>query len=174
MQFIPTRLLTPVALLALFGIPVPVLAHGVILESQPTEAQVYEILAIYDTGEPMQNAQVAIYPPGDATEPQIRGVTDNQGRFWFAAPQAGDWEVQVLQAGHGERMIVSVAQPQSEIGTEVSPEPTLEATPSPVAETRSETTTRRGYTPLQTGVMMGSVIWGCVGTALYCARGKKQ
>uniref|UniRef100_A0ACD5GN21 Uncharacterized protein n=1 Tax=Desertifilum tharense IPPAS B-1220 TaxID=1781255 RepID=A0ACD5GN21_9CYAN len=63
MQFIPTRLLTPVALLALFGIPVPVLAHGVILESQPTEAQVYEILAIYDTGEPMQNAQVAIYPP---------------------------------------------------------------------------------------------------------------
>lgn len=167
------KLLTPIALLTLLGIPSQVLAHGISVESQPTEAQVYEIKATYDTGEAAKNAQVAIYPPGDAIEPQISGFTNAEGRFLFAAPQAGEWEVQVLQAGHGDRIIVSVTQPQSKpVAQESSPSPSPEAERLGQSDIASQTT-RSKYTPLQKASMIGAIVWGCVGTALFFLRGKK-
>lgn len=168
------KLLTPIALLTILGIPSQVLAHGMSVESRRSEAQVYEIKAIYDTGEAAKNAQVAIYPPGDAVEPQISGFTDAEGRFWFATPQAGEWEVQVLQAGHGDRISVSVspqAQPEP-AAQEASPSPSPKAERLGQSDIASQTS-RSNYTPLQKALMIGAIVWGCVGTALFFMRGKK-
>lgn len=140
-------LLGAIALLA--GLPAGAGAHGVSVQSRTTNA--VEIHAVYDSGEPMKNAQVQVYAPDDPSTPYFVGQTDNRGRFAFAPDQAGDWEIAVRQAGHGEIVVIPV-----ESGGAIAATFTNDA----------------GLTPLQRGVMAGAVTWGCVGTALYFRRGK--
>jgi nickel transport protein len=153
-------LLFPSLLLLGFSIAVLPLevaqAHGVKLAYQNTPA--IQIQATYDTGEPMTKAQVAIFAPNEPTQPWLTGTTNERGQFVFTPDptQAGGWEVQVRQAGHGDILTIPVGEGAS----------TAASSPA-----RSQATGYR-YTPLQQAVLVGSVIWGCIGTALYFSRGK--
>lgn len=135
-----------VPLLLLTGAPAT-FAHGVKLEQRNS----VEIEARYDNGQPMANAQVAVFPPDDPGVPLLTGTTDAQGQFRFVpdVERAGPWSVQVRQAGHGA--IATVPVGPSEAATGAAPPST-------------------GFTPLQTLALGAAVVWGCVGTALFFSR----
>lgn len=161
MTIIRKTVLPLLSLLCIVGWQSRATAHGVAIEYQATQA--YEINAAYDTGEPMSNAQVAVFSPNDPAKPWLTGTTDAEGRFVFSPSAAGNWEVQVRQAGHGDILVIPV-----EDGATPMASATNDAENTSVA-----TGVIDSYTPLQKGLMIGAVIWGCVGTALFFARGKK-
>ncbi|MEB3213108.1 MAG: hypothetical protein VKL39_17285, partial [Leptolyngbyaceae bacterium] len=150
-------------LLAVMGgvaiaLPQRAIAHGSQIDYR--EVPAVEIQANYDTGEPFANAQVSVFAPDDPAEPWLTGTTDDQGRFTFTPDRAiaGNWDVQVRQAGHGD--IVSIP-----LGT-ASGSSTVASTGFGASQATS---------PLQKLVMVASVVWGCVGTALFfSARSKKH
>lgn len=149
-------------------------AHGVAIEYQPTQA--YRIQAAYDTGAPMVNAQVAIYAPDDPAKPWLTGTTDGQGQFMFSPSTPGNWEVQVRQAGHGDILVIPVSDSQAGAAGDTATnaaEDTAKNTAEDTGGTNAVTSSSHSYTPLQKGLMMGAVVWGCVGTALFFAKGKR-
>ncbi|MEB3339127.1 MAG: carboxypeptidase-like regulatory domain-containing protein [Leptolyngbyaceae bacterium] len=155
------------SLLCVVGWQFKVNAHGVAIEYQATQA--YEVKAAYDTGEPMANAQVAVFSPNDPAKPWLTGTTDAEGRFVFSPSASGNWEVQVRQAGHGDVLVIPV-----EDGAASTTRAPATHHPKNNAENTSVATgVIDNYTPLQKGLMIGAVIWGCVGTALFFARGRK-
>ncbi|MGG6240170.1 carboxypeptidase regulatory-like domain-containing protein [Nodosilinea sp. AN01ver1] len=153
--------------LALASGAAPVLAHGVTVEHRQVSS--VELEARFETGEPMANAQVLIYAPGNPTEVWQDGTTDDQGRFSFApdTSQPGTWEVMVRQAGHGVLTTIPVAASTS--GGEPAATPATEAEAGANSLISPSTT----LSPVQRGITIGSVIWGFIGTALFFARGKR-
>ncbi len=146
-------------LLWMMGLAVPgaialaapqVLAHGARIQSRLT--QTVEVQAEYDSGEPMKNAQVQVFSPANPQSPILKGKTDEAGRFSFAPEGPGNWEVSVRQAGHGAIAVIPVQVEAAAPSAAVSTNP---------------------LTPVQHGLMLGAVTWGCVGTALYFRRGKQ-
>ncbi|MEO0407945.1 MAG: carboxypeptidase regulatory-like domain-containing protein [Cyanobacteria bacterium P01_A01_bin.135] len=127
--------------------PTAAIAHGVDLTVEPTQA--LRVQARYDSGQPMEDAAVAVYSPDNPAEPWLTGTTDDNGYFTFTpGDAAGDWAVQVRQAGHGEMVTVPV-------------------TASGRTETQLLTQSANLLSPLQKGLMIGAVFWGCIGTALF-------
>ena len=126
--------------------PIHVYAHGVRI--QYAVDMTVEILAAYDSGEPMAGAQVSVYAPDEPSTPWLTGACDNEGRFSFMpdTSKPGTWAVQVRLAGHGG--IVHI----------------------PIGESSATAGGVGGYTPLQIVLMAVCVIWGSVGTALYFSR----
>ncbi len=134
-------------------------AHGAQIRHRKGVA----VEARYDTGEPMADAQVAVFAPGQPETPVLTGTTDGDGLFWFVpeADSAGDvtpglWDVQVRLAGHGALLKVPIS-----------------------AEQRGQSATGRSgdsdaVTPLQRMVMGAVGIWGFVGTALFFSRRSSQ
>lgn len=59
------------------------------------------------TGEPVPFAQVAIYTPGNTTDPVAGGVTEMDGSFNFRV-NSGDYTVGVYYMGYADRMIKNV------------------------------------------------------------------
>jgi nickel transport protein len=104
-----------------------------------------EIVAKYDSGEPMDGAQVVVYAPDEPSTPWLTGTCDDEGRFTFTPDisNPGTWDVQVRQAGHGD--IVHI----------------------PVGEGMLGSGGTGGYSVLQIVVMAVCVICGIVGTGLY-------
>jgi nickel transport protein len=170
-QNISQKTVLPVfGLLCLMGWQAQAIAHGVAIEYQATQA--YEIKAAYDTGAPMANAQIAVFAPTDPAKPWLTGTTDAAGRFVFSPSTPGNWEVQVRQAGHGDILVIPV---ESGSATPIPTAPMPAASSSKVEPgTNAPAGSVGPYTPLQKGVMIGSVIWGCVGTALFFGRGTKR
>lgn len=123
-----------------------VLAHGVELEYY--ECSAIEVVARYDTGEPMAEAQVAVFAPGSPAEPWLTGFCDESGRYSFVPdPQIpGLWEVQVRQAGHGGRIRIEVG------------------------ESGVDAPAVGGFTNAQKILMIAAVTWGLIGTALFFSR----
>ena len=121
-----------------------VMAHGVTIKTEITSH--VEIQALHDSGTPMVQGQVQVFSPQNSETAQFTGQTDDQGRYQFTPTESGLWEVLVRQSGHGESQTLSVD---------------LDGiTPQVLASTESTNLTQRLLT-------IGSVIWGCVGTALY-------
>ncbi len=118
------------------------LAHGVVIDYNVNVG--VEIIAAFDSGEIMDQAQVSIFAPNDLANPWLVGTTDDQGRFFFTPDPkiAGTWDVQVRKAGHGEIIHIPI-----EGGTVL--------------------TNSSGFTGMQIFIMSASVIWGLIGTALY-------
>lgn len=155
----------------------PSLAHGAKVTYQTTST--VEVQAAYDSGTPMANAQVNVYTPTDPMTPWKTGVTNEQGIFRFVPDgnQTGYWEVQVRQAGHGgivsipiESEIEPGIEPGIESGTEALSGSALAVVPEGSSPSSSSNSTIGSYSPLQKGIMIGSVIWGLVGTALFFSR----
>jgi nickel transport protein len=162
----------PLVLVALgsLGWVTPVLAHGAHIEYQPTES--IQIQARYDSGEPMQGAQVMVYSPEDLSEPWTQGTTDDQGSFVFVPDpsQPGNWEVTVRQAGHGDIVAIPIgAAEEVADGTESE----AQAVEDVAAQPTAGLTSTAQLSPVQQGITIGAVIWGFVGTALFFARGKR-
>lgn len=175
--------------LGMVGWAVPVLAHGVELDHRRVSS--IELEARFETGEPMAQAQVLVYAPGNPTEAWQQGTTDDQGRFSFVPDETlpGPWEVMVRQAGHGAIATISVtgtsgtgtpgtgtSNPGSEAADPavLNPpggnlEPEEEA--DPLGNSLISPSTR--LSPVQRSITIGSVIWGFIGTALFFARGKR-
>ncbi|ASC71127.1 Carboxypeptidase regulatory-like domain protein [Halomicronema hongdechloris C2206] len=135
------------------AIAMPAWGHGVDLGYRQTQA--VEITATFDSGEPMANAQVAVYAPDDPSQPWLTGTTDEQGRFVFSPDraEAGTWEVTVRQAGHGDVIAIPVDED--------------------AGATLATTSGHGDLSPLQRWVLAAAVIWGFIGTALFFARGKR-
>jgi nickel transport protein len=122
-------------------------AHGVDITAVQVNA--IEIVALYDSGQPMAGGQVAIYAPDEPLDPWLTGTCDDEGRFIFVPDYSrpGLWEIQVRLAGHGDLVRLQVT----------AAEKALASGPG-------------GLTILQKIVMALVVGWGAVGTALYFSR----
>lgn len=98
----------PIAILIALGVllttAMPVFGHGVVVEhtSDPTTGDI-TVTAAYDTGELLDDAQVAIFAPDAPAEPWQTGATDTDGEYTFTPDydNEGFWAVQVRKAGHG-------------------------------------------------------------------------
>ena len=125
------------------------LGHGI--ELGATSQQGVEVTAVYEGGEPMAGAQVSVFAPDEPAEPWLRGTADDEGRFFFVpdAQRPGVWDVQVRQAGHGGIIRIEV-----EPGGETQGAFEVEAMEG-------------GLTGLQRALVVASVVWGAIGTALY-------
>ena len=101
-------------------------AHGVDLDHTiDAETGAVTITAAFDTGDIMDEAQVAIFAPDNLIEPYETGVTDEAGTYVFQPDYdiEGTWDVQVRQAGHGGLIRVSITsnmRPDTE--TDASPQ----------------------------------------------------
>ncbi|TYO97423.1 FixH family protein [Desulfallas thermosapovorans] len=128
--------------------PVAAFAHGVDINYQTKTA--VEIVAKFDTGQPVSGAQVIVYAPDNPTEPWVTGKADENGRYIFTPDPSkpGTWDVQVRLAGHGG--VVHV----------------------PVGGDNTAASGSTGYGTIQIVVMSACVIWGFIGTALYFGRRK--
>lgn len=149
----PTLVLLPLVAVALVALasPGPVLAHAAEVHLETVRA--VAVVARYDTGAPMAGAQITVYSPANPAEPWLRAQADAEGRLVFV-PDAhvGRWSVQARHAGHGA---VAHLMREEEDGTLAAGWQTAPAS---------------GPDPLQKGLMAASVIWGCIGTALYFRR----
>ena len=127
--------------------PLEVFAHGVDIAAVPVNA--VEVIALYDSGQPMAGGQVAIYAPDEPLEPWLTGTCDDEGRFIFVPDYSrpGLWEIQVRLAGHGDLIRFEVT-----------------AAKEAVADGPG------GLSLLQKIVMAMVVAWGAVGTAFYFSR----
>mgnify|MGYP001149754412 CR=1 FL=1 len=130
--------------------PAELPAHGAQLTYLRGTAITLE--ARYDSGMPMAGAQLTVDAPDRPTVPWLTGTCDAQGRFRFVPdPQlVGRWSVQARLAGHGAILHI----------------------PLSAADAARPVTAAQGYTGAQRLLMAGSVLWGCIGTALYFKRRK--
>ncbi len=137
-----------ICLFAVLLLPTMVYAHGAKIEY--AIASSIEIVAKYDSGEPMSGAQVTVYAPDDPSTPWLTGECDDDGRFAFAPDMAksGTWDIQVRQAGHGDMIHIGVEEGSVTGGSS------------------------SGYSTGQIVLMTVCVIWGIIGTALYFGRRK--
>lgn len=148
----PSPLWLSVLSIVMFGTARHAYAHGASMSYQTTE--VIEIQGKYDSGEPMADAQVAVYAPDDPSTPWLTGTADDQGVFMFKPDlsQPGNWEVQFRLAGHGDIMTIPVDAESNPVGTRGS---------------------TGGLNSVQKLIVFGAMTWGFVGTALYFS-GRKQ
>lgn len=150
------------SLLGVVSYPGGAIAHGAKIEYKSTTA--LQVHATYDSGQPMANAQVTIYAPDAPTTPWLTGTTDENGQFIFVPDpnKIGNWEVKVRQAGHGG--IISIPANNS---------PNSNSQNTPNAQNQSDASpsaSSQNYTTMQKGLMIASVVWGFVGTALFFSR----
>ena len=142
------KFIMPLILLLILSLPATAYAHGAKIDY--TINMTIDIVASYDTGEPMAGAQVVVYAPDNPSSAWLTGVCDDEGRFSFTpdTSKPGTWDVQVRQSGHGD--IVHI----------------------PIGEDTPASGSTGGYSVLQIVLMAICGIWGCVGTAFYFSRRK--
>ncbi|HPF05961.1 MAG TPA: hypothetical protein PK293_07985 [Spirochaetota bacterium] len=110
-----------------------------------------DIKAMFDSGEPMSDADILVFPPG-STKASVTERADAKGIFSFAPDRAGTWTLQVRdKTGHGMRINLDIDETLSIKGD--SPDGS-------------------GLNTAQKVIMALCVVWGAVGTALYF-KGKK-
>ena len=164
------QILLPIFIFATLSLPTKILAHGTKISYEKTEAIV--IKAAYNTGEPMGKAQISVYTPDNPSQPWLTGTTNSKGRFLFQpdSTKSGNWEVKVRHLGHGGVVKVPVTTAQvKETQQTASPN---SSTPEQVVRVPESESLE--YTPVQRGLMIASVIWGCVGTTLFFLNRKKN
>ncbi|MBP0041703.1 MAG: carboxypeptidase regulatory-like domain-containing protein [Roseofilum sp. SBFL] len=165
-KFLP--LLLPLAFGLTLALGEKAIAHGVTIQHHQISA--IQVQATYDSGEPMDNAQVSIYAPDDPTTPWIRGISNAQGEFVFVPEpgQTGTWTVRIRKAGHGQ--IAHISSPETRSNVEL-----IAKSSNPEAsQTAIASASLGGYTSIQKGVMIASVLWGFIGTTLFFSRSSRS
>lgn len=128
-------------------------AHGTDIVWQIADGVVI-IDAVFDSGEPMVNAQIVAYAPDNPSEPYFQGIADENGHIEFPIDAAitGSWDISIRTAGHGEMLHVPVdSSASSVIGAG-----------------------NQGRSQTQTILLAGAVIVVLGGVALYFMRGKQS
>lgn len=145
-------------------------AHGANLDYQMTPG--ISLQAKYDSGEPMTQAQFTVFAPNDPTTPWRTGESDAQGRFSFVpdASIPGMWAVQAREAGHGALVQIPIGDTSSSSEATAASATTNASAAAPTMPSAAVHT--QGANPQQRWVMIASVIWGFIGTALFFARKK--
>ncbi len=143
----------------------PVLAHAHGAKMEYKMAPAISLKAMYDSGEPMAEAQIIVFAPSDPAKPWLTGKTDKQGRFTFTPDHsiAGEWAVQARQAGHGAMAHINIG------GSDADAAASSAAAP---AQTGQVQTT--GQSSTQKIFMIAAVVWGFIGTGLFFARKRKN
>ena len=97
-------------LFGVLGIPSQSLAHTMFTNYLLNDK--FEFQTTYSTDEVAENAEVYVYAPNNFDEPWLESRTDEEGRFSFLPDNSipGDWEVQIIDEGHGEVIIVPVTE----------------------------------------------------------------
>ena len=105
-----TKLLMPLILLAVLGLPTRAFGHAMETNYVLEEANKIQFTAVFSTGEPLKNAKVKIYAPNNPSEPLMETKTDEKGQFTFESDQKipGEWEVSIGEAGHQDILTVPV------------------------------------------------------------------
>jgi len=69
-----------------------------------------EFTASFSTGEPMDDAEVIVYAPGDRETPWQEATTDENGQFTFKPDEelVGDWRIEFERDGHQDIRIVPI------------------------------------------------------------------
>lgn len=222
----------PIAILFALGLllttAMPVFGHGVVVEhTRDPDTGNITVTAAYDTGELLDDAQVAIFAPDDPAEPWQTATTDTDGEYTFSPDydNEGFWAVQVRKAGHGGLVNIeldsSMAPAETPATNDTADASTTDAASAPsvtlvdsdgsemtitgnarirvtgdiiVQSSDTDTATTDdtastvntssdarplsgstgGLTIAQILLMSASVIWGCIGTALYFMRRKSS
>ncbi|MGA1284095.1 MAG: hypothetical protein ACO34J_08545, partial [Prochlorothrix sp.] len=146
----------------------PAFGHGARID-YTIQPQI-NLVARYDSGEPMATAEVTIYSPANPTEPWQTLTTDPEGQFNFTPDpsQPGEWAVKVRSAGHGSVITLNLG---SSAGNTADSGPSGSAgADSPLVFASSAPLSSPRLSFIQQSVLVGSVIWGFVGTGFYFAR----
>lgn len=153
---------------SLWIIPLKTLAHGAVIDYEKIDA--IALVAQYDTGEPMNNAQVIVYAPNNADEPYLQGVTDDNGNFTFTPDTTitGNWTVRIRTAGHGSIINIPVESKET-----VAPE-SNDNDSNEISTNQPETPRQSSFPNTSQRLLMTiSGVWGFVGTALFFSRPKQ-
>lgn len=109
------------------------------------------VRAQYDREEPVANAKVEVYAPGDLKNPILQGRTDDKGEFYFMAHRQGMWLIRITDAtGH-------VAVKEFTVDESLAAQPTANPAPSLV----------------QKIAMAICVVWALIATALFFVHRRK-
>lgn len=105
-----SKLLMPLLLLAVLGVPTRAFAHAMETNYVLEEANKVKFTAVFSTGEPHKNAKVKIYAPNDLSQPVLEAKTDENGQFTFDTSEKmpGEWEVSIGESGHQDILTVPV------------------------------------------------------------------
>lgn len=105
-----TKLLMPLMLLAVLGLPTRAFGHAMETNYVLEEANKVQFTAVFSTGEPHKNAKVKIYAPNNPSEPLMETKTDENGQFTFNSDRKipGEWEVSIGESGHQDILTVPV------------------------------------------------------------------
>jgi nickel transport protein len=145
-----TAIITGFVLICLLN-PTPAAAHGA--EYELLEGGVVGVRAAYDTGQPMANAPVLIFAPGE-NQAGLTTTTDRRGVVCFAPDRAGVWVLQVrAEGGHGLRVNLEVEESMLAAATSRSAGP---------------------FSTWQKLVMALCVLWGFAATALFFSRRRRE
>jgi nickel transport protein len=182
MQIIPNKitLISFFSLLNLLIFQPNTHAHGI--KIIPEINQAISLQAEYDSGLPMQQAQVIVYAPNQPNKPWMQGITNEEGKFIFIPDSklSGNWQIKVSQAGHGNSINVPYSPPKivAEKSTVISNNSNNNQTKNLTnnqlinnSPTDNSSILSENY-QLQKSLMIASIVWGCVGTALFFARTK--
>lgn len=97
------------SILALLLVPATVWAHGTEI-TYVVDGNTITVTALFDSGEPMAEAQVIIYAPDNPSEAYATVLADENGVATFEVDTArnGTWDIAVRTAGHGEMLHIPV------------------------------------------------------------------
>lgn len=160
-------------------------AHGV--KIIPEINQAISLKAEYESGLPMQKAQVIVYAPNQPNKPWMQGITNEDGQFIFIpnSKLSGNWQIKVSQAGHGniinvpylpdqkivkEKSTVINNNSNNNSNNNLSNNQTNNSLITNIPNNNSQILSENYQ--LQKSLMIASIVWGCVGTALFFARSK--
>jgi nickel transport protein len=130
---------------------VPASAHGAGYEL--LDGGMVGVRATFDTGQPVANAEVLIFAPGE-TRAEMTASTDPRGVICFAPDRAGLWVLQIrAEGGHGLRINLEIDESM------------LASAPSSGAGS---------FTTWQKLVMALCVLWGFAATALLFRHRRRE
>jgi Domain of unknown function (DUF4198) len=83
----------------------------------------HEVTAQFATvaGQPMANAEVRVFAPGDLQTPVATGRTDANGKFVFPADRDGMWSAEARTKTEVARVMIRVGGPAQQQPSRVSP-----------------------------------------------------
>lgn len=122
------KLLMPLALLAVLGLPAKALAHVIetdyllpslgaaaasdapSIEADTSDSSAIKFTSQFTSGEPFKNGKITIYAPGNDQEPWLISKTDENGEFEFEPDKSieGDWTIEIGEGGHWDSWTVPV------------------------------------------------------------------